>query len=61
MTSAVLLERQQLDRIYGWGCGLCLFMHHASVHFDAKRYTGEEDGIEWFLGHRGIGKAEIQG
>jgi len=36
-------------------------MHHASVRFDARWYTREEDGVEWFLGHRGFGKAEIQG
>lgn len=47
--------------IYMSGHRLCLFMRHASVHFDARWYTGEEDGVEWFLGYRGIGKAEIQG
>jgi hypothetical protein len=61
MTSAVLLVGQRLDRslIYGCGHGLFLFVHHASVHFDARWYAGEEDGIQWSLGHRGFGKAEI--
>jgi hypothetical protein len=38
-----------------------LFMHHASVRFDARWYTGEEDGVQSFLGHRGLGKTGIQG